>query len=35
VGWIVAYLAVLAGVLLWRFRAGAWRRLQLVEPSPP
>ena len=35
VGWIVAYLAVLAGVLLWRFRSGAWRRLELVEPAPP
>ncbi len=34
VGWIVAYLAVLAGVLLWRFRGGAWRRLELVEPAP-
>jgi len=34
VGWIVAYLAVLAGLLLWRFRSGAWRRLELVEPAP-
>ena len=34
VGWIVVYLAVLAGVLLWRFRGGAWRRLELVEPAP-
>ena len=34
VGWIVAYLALLAGVLLWRFRAGAWRRLVLIEPAP-
>jgi hypothetical protein len=34
VGWIVAYLALLAGVLLWRFSGGAWRRLDLVEPAP-
>ncbi|HET6921916.1 MAG TPA: MATE family efflux transporter [Anaeromyxobacteraceae bacterium] len=34
VGWIVAYLAALAGVLWWRFRGGAWRRLELVEPAP-
>lgn len=34
VGWIVAYLAVLAGVLWRRFRGGAWRRLELVEPAP-
>ncbi len=34
VGWIVAYLGVLAGVLLWRFRGGAWRRLDLIEPAP-
>ena len=33
VGWMVAYLALLAGVLWLRFRAGAWRRLQLVEPA--
>jgi MATE family multidrug resistance protein len=31
--WLVAYLALLAGVLWWRFRSGAWRRVQLVEPS--
>jgi len=31
--WLVAYLAILAGVLLLRFRGGAWRRLQLVEPA--
>lgn len=34
VGWIVAYLALLAGVLFLRFRGGAWRRLELVEPPP-
>ncbi|MBL9039239.1 MAG: MATE family efflux transporter [Archangium sp.] len=32
-GWMVAYLAVLAGVLLLRFRTGAWRRMELVEPT--
>jgi MATE family multidrug resistance protein len=34
VAWIVVYLGVLAGVLLLRFRSGAWRRLELVEPAP-
>jgi MATE family multidrug resistance protein len=34
VAWMVAYLALLAGVLWLRFRSGAWRRLQLVEPGP-
>jgi MATE family multidrug resistance protein len=33
VGWLVAYLALLALVLLLRFRSGAWRRIVLVEPS--
>jgi MATE family multidrug resistance protein len=33
VGWMVAYLALLAVVLLLRFRSGAWRRIVLVEPS--
>jgi len=33
VAWLVAYLALLAGALYLRFRAGAWRRLQLVEPA--
>ena len=31
--WLVAYLAILAGVLWLRFRTGAWRKLQLVEAS--
>jgi MATE family multidrug resistance protein len=31
VAWMVVYLAVLAGSLALRFRAGAWRRIQLVE----
>lgn len=30
-GWIVAYLALLAAALLWRFRTGAWRHVQLIE----
>jgi MATE family multidrug resistance protein len=33
VGWIVLYLAVLAGVLWLRFRGGAWRRIELVEAA--
>jgi MATE family multidrug resistance protein len=33
VGWLVAYLAALALVLFLRFRAGAWRRITLVEPD--
>lgn len=32
VGWLVLYLAALALVLLLRFRGGAWRRIELVEP---
>ncbi|MEM6294303.1 MAG: MATE family efflux transporter [Myxococcota bacterium] len=28
---VVAYLAVLAAVMGWRFRTGAWRRIQLTE----
>ncbi len=31
VAWFVLYLAILAGVLLVRFRSGAWRRIALVE----
>lgn len=33
--WIVAYLALLAAALLWRFRTGAWRSIQLLENQPP
>jgi MATE family multidrug resistance protein len=29
---IVGYLAILAAVLLWRFRSGAWRRIALTAP---
>lgn len=32
--WVVAYIALLAGVLLLRFRAGAWRRIELVQTAP-
>lgn len=31
--WMVLYLALLAAWLGWRFRAGRWRTLQLVEPQ--
>ena len=34
VAWLLAYLALLALVLLVRFRSGVWRRIVLVEPSP-
>lgn len=30
--WLVAYLGLLALVLVLRFRSGAWRRVQLVDP---
>jgi MATE family multidrug resistance protein len=33
VAWLVVYLALLAGVLYLRFRGGAWRRVELVEPE--
>jgi multidrug resistance protein, MATE family len=33
VAWLTAYMGMLAGALVWRFRSGAWRRLELVEPS--
>ncbi len=33
--WIVVYLALLAAALLWRFRTGAWRSIQLLENQPP
>lgn len=29
--WVVLYLGLLAGVLVWRFRSGAWRQVRLVE----
>ena len=29
---LVGYLAVLSGVLAWRFRSGAWKRIELIEP---
>ena len=36
--WLAGYLALLAGVLGWRYRAGAWRRVRLLEgaesPAP-
>jgi MATE family multidrug resistance protein len=35
VGWLVAYLALLALVLFLRFRSGAWRRIVLVDVEPP
>jgi MATE family multidrug resistance protein len=31
---VVAYIAVLAGVLAWRFASGRWRQIQLVETEP-
>lgn len=31
VGWVVGYMGILCAVLLWRFRSGAWRNVQLVE----
>lgn len=31
----VLYLAVLSGLLYLRYRSGAWRRIELVEPVPP
>lgn len=33
VAWMVAYMGMLAGVLFLRFRSGAWRKLELVEPT--
>jgi MATE family multidrug resistance protein len=32
---LVVYLAVLAGVLVWRFRSGRWRSIDLVGKSEP
>jgi MATE family multidrug resistance protein len=31
--WLVLYLAILAAVLFLRFRSGAWRSIELVEPA--
>jgi MATE family multidrug resistance protein len=31
---LAGYLAVLAGVLVLRFRSGAWRAIELTEPAP-
>lgn len=33
IAWLVAYMALLAGVLFLRFRSGAWRKLELIEPA--
>jgi MATE family multidrug resistance protein len=33
--WLVAYLAVLAAAVAFRFRAGNWRRIELVEGVAP
>ena len=30
--WLVIYMGLLAAVLVWRFRRGTWRTLQLTEP---
>ena len=34
IGVTVFYLALLAMAFMWRFRSGAWRRIELVEPDP-
>ena len=34
IGCIIVYIALLAGVLTWRFRSGFWRRIDLVEAEP-
>jgi Na+-driven multidrug efflux pump len=33
IAWLVLYLMLLAAVVTLRFRSGAWRSMQLVEPS--
>ncbi len=33
IGVTVFYIAVLAMAFIWRFRSGAWRRIELVEPE--
>ena len=30
---LVGYLALLAATFAYRFRSGAWRRIQLIEPK--
>jgi hypothetical protein len=30
---LVGYLALLAGLFAYRFRSGAWRRIELIEPK--
>jgi MATE family multidrug resistance protein len=32
-GCLVMYLGLLAGTLAWRFKSGAWRKIQLIEPQ--
>ena len=32
---LVTYMAVLAGVLLWRFRSGAWRKIDITHLAHP
>ncbi len=32
--WLVIYMGLLAGVLTWRFRRGAWRTMQLTGEGP-
>lgn len=34
IGCLAAYLALLAGALAWRFRSGAWRRIELTAREP-
>ena len=31
--WLVAYMGGLAAALTWRFRSGAWRKIELTEDS--
>lgn len=30
---LVGYIALLAGALAWRFRSGAWKKIELIEPE--
>jgi MATE family multidrug resistance protein len=30
---LVGYLVLLAGALAWRFRSGAWKRIELIDPA--